>query len=323
MVARCSEITGKAEELARSKAFLVSHSAIREKAGSAHPSSSVFVCSCDMPSRLKMLNFQTKLIETDGHRHRIICQNENGPCPLLAICNALILRGALELPSHASDIDGSQLQHILIGWLVDKSAALDSGTAVDANRTFQVDEAIKIVQQGRLMAGLDVNPKFGSPESMEFTQGAHTALICIQTTQSPDDFQSALQTVWKLHRPLRCVCIALRACLLTGLCRIPIHTHAVATSYACKARLRHRHDGAHAELAIFDLCGLRLVHGWIVDEADAELLALLRNLSYNEAAVAVVESLQDEAAVRSVARSLSGPLPGSARRLVLMHHWCG
>lgn len=114
-----------------------------------------------------MLNFQTKLIEKDGHRYRIVCQNENGPCPLLAICNALVLRGALELPAHASDIDASQLQHILVGWLVDKS----QGAAHDANRTFQIDEAIKVVQQGRLMEGLDVNPKFGSPESMEFTQG--------------------------------------------------------------------------------------------------------------------------------------------------------
>jgi hypothetical protein len=35
---------------------------------------------------------------TQDKRIRILCQNENGPCPLLVICNILLLRGQFRLP---------------------------------------------------------------------------------------------------------------------------------------------------------------------------------------------------------------------------------
>ncbi len=35
----------------------------------------------------------------------IVCQNENGPCPLLAIVNVLSLRNQIKLPSLADHID--------------------------------------------------------------------------------------------------------------------------------------------------------------------------------------------------------------------------
>ena len=34
----------------------------------------------------------------------IVLQNENGPCPLLAIANCLLLRGAVELPAGARSV---------------------------------------------------------------------------------------------------------------------------------------------------------------------------------------------------------------------------
>ena len=35
-------------------------------------------------------------------------QSENGPCPLLAICNNLLLRGEMELPGYNPEIAGTE-----------------------------------------------------------------------------------------------------------------------------------------------------------------------------------------------------------------------
>lgn len=40
----------------------------------------------------------------DGRRLPIVLQAENGPCPLLAIANVLLLRGAITLNINAPDI---------------------------------------------------------------------------------------------------------------------------------------------------------------------------------------------------------------------------
>jgi ubiquitin carboxyl-terminal hydrolase MINDY-1/2 len=40
----------------------------------------------------------------DGRRLPIVLQAANGPCPLLAIANVLLLRGQIALPVNAPDI---------------------------------------------------------------------------------------------------------------------------------------------------------------------------------------------------------------------------
>ena len=39
-----------------------------------------------------------KRINFLGRTVPILCQNQNGPCPLLAICNVLLLRGHINIP---------------------------------------------------------------------------------------------------------------------------------------------------------------------------------------------------------------------------------
>ncbi|MCL7032740.1 hypothetical protein MKW94_016849 [Papaver nudicaule] len=43
--------------------------------------------------------FQTKLVKFKGYHLRIVMQDENGPCPLIAICNVLILKRLFYLDS--------------------------------------------------------------------------------------------------------------------------------------------------------------------------------------------------------------------------------
>jgi MINDY deubiquitinase len=206
-------------------AALVTHS---------HVHSNLLHDSC----RAIMLTFSSKRILFDQEPRRLVCQHENGPCPLLAICNALLLQGYISLPAGATEVDSGVLQALLVGYIVDNSSTFAS--EYDASRQHQIDETIELVQQGRFLQGLDVNPAFGGPERYEFTR----------------------------------------------------------------------------ELSVFDLCRLRLVHGWVVDSADPSLYRLLGKLSYNEASLAVVTSLEDTEVVRAVSRSLSGSLTRGARRCV-------
>jgi ubiquitin carboxyl-terminal hydrolase MINDY-1/2 len=175
-----------------------------------------------------MLTFGTKFCHFRGENKRIVCQNANGPCPLLAIFNALILRGQLRLPP--GDVDSSKLQHALVGWIVDRY-----GEQQDTNLRHQIAETIELVMKGRFIEGLDVNVQFRGPDAFEYTQ----------------------------------------------------------------------------ELAVFDLCAVRLLHGWCVESNGDRALERLLNLSYNDATLAIVGNLHEHT---SLVRSLTGSLSMTARR---------
>ena len=53
-------------------------------------------------------SYLIKEIDFRGNILPILCQDENGPCPLLAICNVLLLRQAIRLPSSKNEEFGEQ-----------------------------------------------------------------------------------------------------------------------------------------------------------------------------------------------------------------------
>jgi ubiquitin carboxyl-terminal hydrolase MINDY-1/2 len=62
--------------------------------------------------RLKTISFGQRSVP-------VLCQNEGGPCPLLAICNVLLLRGSIEIHNDYSEISVGQLQQLLAAHLLD------------------------------------------------------------------------------------------------------------------------------------------------------------------------------------------------------------
>lgn len=64
------------------------------------------------------------------------------------------------------------------------------------------------------------------------------------------------------------------------------------------------------QLAVFDLCGVSLLHGWIADAGSSLAVRKLSNMSYNEATLAVVGQLDDDPALVA---SLRSSLSASAR----------
>ncbi|XP_068228814.1 ubiquitin carboxyl-terminal hydrolase MINDY-1-like isoform X2 [Palaemon carinicauda] len=132
----------------------------------------------------------------------IITQNNNGPCPLLAIVNVMLLKGQITLPSDRSEITGGELVLVVGNALFDQPRnALPS----DMRRHLEqnTEDAISILH--KLLTGLDVNIKFSGVRDFEFT----------------------------------------------------------------------------GELCIFDLLGIMLYHGWVVDPS-AEVSEIIRDLSYNQ-----------------------------------------
>jgi ubiquitin carboxyl-terminal hydrolase MINDY-1/2 len=62
--------------------------------------------------RLKKISFGQRSVP-------VLCQNEGGPCPLLAICNVLLLRGSIEIHHDYSEISVGELQQLLAAHLLD------------------------------------------------------------------------------------------------------------------------------------------------------------------------------------------------------------
>ena len=114
-----------------------------------------------------MPEFRLKPIEFQGRRLSILCQNENGPCPLLAIANVLILRGHI---GFHPDIRIAPL-HDVVQLLADHVFELNavSGDADTAARQIeQFNAVIKLIPV--LERGLDVNVKFTDVTKFEYTE---------------------------------------------------------------------------------------------------------------------------------------------------------
>ena len=116
----------------------------------------------------------------------ILLQNENGPCPLIAAANALILRGAITLESsaiRASVIGTEDLVQTLADWALHRMSATspavtDATAGADPSQLEEDVRSRKIQQQQHvnevmemlpnLQFGLDVNPKFtNGPDGCE------------------------------------------------------------------------------------------------------------------------------------------------------------
>eukprot|EP00271_Cylindrocystis_brebissonii_P004037 TRINITY_DN1539_c0_g1_i3.p1 TRINITY_DN1539_c0_g1~~TRINITY_DN1539_c0_g1_i3.p1 ORF type:complete len:598 (-),score=114.01 TRINITY_DN1539_c0_g1_i3:706-2499(-) len=134
----------------------------------------------------------------------IVLQNENGPCPLLAVSNVLLLRNILNIHPDISEIPLQDLLGLVAHRLLDTNLSHEGkDDAYVQNVQQNVSDVIAMLP--RLATGIDVNVRFRNVRDFEFT----------------------------------------------------------------------------SETAIFDLLDISLVHGWLVDEQDAETAEAIGSKSYN------------------------------------------
>jgi ubiquitin carboxyl-terminal hydrolase MINDY-1/2 len=113
-------------------------------------------------------NYRIKDIIFFGSARRILLQSKNGPCPLLAICNILLLRNVLKINGDTRYISFGELVAMVSDWLFESNAAASGDGSGAADLQESLSSCLEILP--RLNIGLDVNCKFGGTGDFEFTR---------------------------------------------------------------------------------------------------------------------------------------------------------
>ena len=134
--------------------------------------------------------FKVKRIDFLGAKRAIVCQNENGPCPLIGIVNVLLLRNAVTLQGapDVPEVSAQELMSLVAARILDENARGGAGgrtgddaakgddfEAMDAeqaeamrqNQEQNVSDAMAALPS--LATGLDVNVRFRHALDFEFT----------------------------------------------------------------------------------------------------------------------------------------------------------
>ena len=137
-------------------------------------------CSLCLPLPLRACGCLSRFL---GKPRPVVLQVVNGPCPIIALCSVLFLRGELVLKPDVHEVSFEQLCALLRGHLQHsvQTMALRPGASEEAvaNALQNLEEVTALLP--RLEQGLDINVRFNSPSSFEFTPGQ---LLCCAATSA-------------------------------------------------------------------------------------------------------------------------------------------
>ncbi|XP_076930247.1 uncharacterized protein LOC143594958 [Bidens hawaiensis] len=123
----------------------------------------------ETPPTVTEMMHKTKSIQFFGRTTPIVLQNDNGPCPLLAICNVLLLRNNLSLSSDVAEVSQEKLLSLVAERLIDSNSNVNNKDAgYVENQQQNIADAIDLLP--RLATGIDVNIKFTRIDDFEFTR---------------------------------------------------------------------------------------------------------------------------------------------------------
>eukprot|EP00971_Amphidinium_carterae_P260551 5169331-Amphidinium_carterae.1 len=120
-------------------------------------------------------SYRIKDIVFFGSPRRILLQSANGPCPLLALCNCLLLRNQLQISMDARYIGFGDLVQLVSNHLFDVNASAASG---DGGGDVRANLGSCLDTLPRLNVGLDVNCRFGGPREFEYTSELAVFDLC-------------------------------------------------------------------------------------------------------------------------------------------------
>ncbi|KAM5291679.1 ubiquitin carboxyl-terminal hydrolase MINDY-2 [Ctenodactylus gundi] len=110
--------------------------------------------------------YHIKWIQWKEESTPIITQNENGPCPLLAILNVLLLAWKVKLPPMMEIITAEQLMEYLGDYMLDAKPK-EISEIQRLNYEQNMSDAMAVLH--KLQTGLDVNVKFTGVRVFEYT----------------------------------------------------------------------------------------------------------------------------------------------------------
>ena len=100
-------------------------------------------------------------------------QDVNGPCPLLAIANVLLLRNQLQLPAGVGEVSQGRLVQMVAGLLLDSNSLEGQRQqALSAEQTASLQHNLSdaIALLPKLTTGIDVNLRFHDTAGFEYTE---------------------------------------------------------------------------------------------------------------------------------------------------------
>ncbi|XP_023669594.1 ubiquitin carboxyl-terminal hydrolase MINDY-2 [Paramormyrops kingsleyae] len=110
--------------------------------------------------------YHIKWIKWKEENTPIITQNENGPCPLLAIMNVLLLARKVKMPPMIEIITAEQLMEYLGDYILDAKPK-EISEVQRLNYEQNMSDAMAVLH--KLQTGLDVNVKFTGVRVFEYT----------------------------------------------------------------------------------------------------------------------------------------------------------
>ncbi|NXC06178.1 MINY1 hydrolase, partial [Orthonyx spaldingii] len=107
-----------------------------------------------------------KWISWKGERTPVVTQSENGPCPLLAIINVLLLQWKVKLPPQKEVITAEELMAHL-GNCILATQPRDTSEGLQLNFQQNINDTMTVLP--KLSTGLDVNVRFTGVSDFEYT----------------------------------------------------------------------------------------------------------------------------------------------------------
>ncbi|XP_054507026.2 ubiquitin carboxyl-terminal hydrolase MINDY-1 [Agelaius phoeniceus] len=107
-----------------------------------------------------------KWILWKGQRTALVMQSENGPCPLLAIINILLLQWKVKLPPQTEVVTAEELMAHL-GNCILATQPRDTSEALQLNFQQNINDTMTVLP--KLSTGLDVNVRFTGVSDFEYT----------------------------------------------------------------------------------------------------------------------------------------------------------
>lgn len=216
-------------------------------------------------------SYKIKRVDFFGRREvPVVLQNENGPCPLLAIANVLLLRNTLQLPSGAPDVSQERLLAVVAERLLDDTAQVWPRPGKPAARPLHNEGSV----------GAELAAAFRWLQDQH--AGLPNAALEANRQQNVSDAISHLPKLTTgMQPPMPGVSvIALVGCQYSCAAGTAMPGAAWGSSglrsvsYA-GLDVNVRFDrGVHGfeytnEVVVFDLLGISLVHGWLLDSGVA------------------------------------------------------
>jgi len=105
-----------------------------------------------------------------GRNIKIICQNKNGPCPLLAICNSLVLQNKINFNNIDTIKEGND-EYVSLTIIIEQVATLNI-EAANNKGSDEMNHQLSVILEKlpKLADGLDLNVRFTDASSFEFTE---------------------------------------------------------------------------------------------------------------------------------------------------------